>query len=205
MEKRREILSGIYLFKNLDNAVGQIELSAPVYFKKGERIYCENSYRKSIGVILSGKAVAKTSEGGILNYFTLGSVFGVAALFSENEQYVSCVSALTDCKVQFIEEEKIKEIFEKYPQSAINHINFLSSRVRFLNSRLSVMMKGGAEERLYAYLCGIADEKGDLPTLKMTVLAKTLCMGRTTLYRTFETLEEKNLIVRKDGKVSVIL
>ena len=40
--------------------------------------------------------------------------------------------------------------------------------------------------------------------ITMTRLASTLNMGRTSLYRALESLEKKNLILRKDGKLEVI-
>jgi CRP-like cAMP-binding protein len=201
MEKRREILASTYLFKGAEKSAFDIELSEPVDFLKGQTIYSENQFSKSIGVVLSGLAKALPVGGeGVLSYFREGSVFGAAAVFSDNKEYISRIEAVKPCKIQFIEEEKLSEIFKTHPQVAVNYISFLSTRIRFLNEKLSIMMRDGAESRLYAFLLKNGGYDG-----KMTGLANTLCMGRTTLYRTLENLEQKQLIVRQDGKIKVIL
>lgn len=138
----------------------------------------------------------------LLSYFTRGSVFGAAALFGDNKEYISRIQAVSDCTVQFIEQERLAEIFKLDEQVAVNYISFLSSKIRFLNGKLSVMMQEGAQGKLYAYLYKLGDEGY---SGKMTQLAKNLCIGRTSLYRSLENLEQNNLIVRKDGKIKVIL
>lgn len=201
MERRREILASTYLFREAEQAALTMELSEPVSFLKGETIYSEKQFQRSIGVVLSGLAKAVPLGGeGVLSYFKEGSVFGAAAVFGGNKEYISRIEAVKPCKVQFIEEEKLSHIFREYPKVAVNYISFLSSRIRFLNEKLSIMMRDGAEGRLYAFLLKNGGYDG-----KMTGLADTLCIGRTTLYRTLENLEQKQLIVREDGKIKVIL
>lgn len=201
MEKRREILASTYLFRNVPAAAENIELSEPVTFLKGETVYSEKQFRRSIGVVLSGMAKAVPLGGdGVLAYFCEGSVFGAAAVFGDDKEYISRIEAVKPCKMQFIEEERLSSIFEQYPQVAVNYISFLSSRIRFLNEKLSIMMREGAEGRLYAFLLKNGGYEG-----KMTGLADILCMGRTTLYRELDKLCAKKLIVREDGKIKVIL
>lgn len=201
MEKRREILASTYLFRNTREAVYKTEFSEPVSFLKGETIYSHKSFKRCIGIVLSGMAKAVPLGGeGVLSYFTEGSVFGAAAVFGDNKEYISRIEAVKPCKVQFIEEEVLSMLFKQYPQVAENYISFLSDRIRFLNEKLSIMMQGGAEGKLYEYLLKNEGYEG-----KMTSLADILCIGRTTLYRTLENLEQKQLIVRQDGKVKVIV
>ena len=201
MEKRREILASTYLFKGAEKSAFDIELSEPVTFSKGQTIYSENQFNRSIGIVLSGLAKALPLGGeGVLSYFTEGNVFGAAAVFSDNKEYISRIEAVKPCKIQFIEEEKLSEIFKRHPQVAVNYISFLSTRIRFLNEKLSIMMRDGAESRLYAFLLKNGGYDG-----KMTALANTLCMGRTTLYRTLENLEQKQLIAREGTEIKVIL
>ena len=201
MEKRREILASTYLFKGAEKSAFDIELSEPVTFSKGQTIYSENQFSRSIGIVLSGLAKALPVGGqGVLSYFSEGSVFGAAAVFSDNKEYISRIEAVKPCKIQFIEEEKLSEIFQSHPKVAVNYISFLSTRIRFLNEKLSIMMRDGAESRLYAFLLKNGGYDG-----KMTGLADTLCMGRTTLYRELTELEQKQLIVRQDGEIKVIL
>lgn len=201
MDEIKDVLKDIFLFKNADEAVEKTEFSAPKTFVKGEEIYNADTFEKSIGVIIKGKAKATTLSGDVfLTRFGRGDLFGAAAVFGDNKEYISKIVADSDCTVQFIEQEKLSFLFEKYPIVSINYISFLSSKIRFLNEKLAIMMQDGVEGRIYAYLL-----KNDGYEGKMTALADTLCIGRTSLYRSLEALENKNLIVRNDGKIKVIL
>lgn len=199
----KEILYSTYLFSGTENVLDSVNLTEPVTFNKGEVIYDENRFLKSIGIVLSGKARAVSLNGEVpLSYFSKGNVFGAAALFGENKEYISRIEAVSDCTVQFIEQETLTQLFRADEQVAVNYISFLSSKIRFLNGKLSVMMQEGVEGRLYAYLYKLGEEGY---SGKLTELSKTLCMGRTSLYRSLENLEQNNLIVRKDGKIKVIV
>ena len=201
MEDARKVLSQTYLFKGVGEAAEKIELGEPVCFAKGETIYSENKFRRCIGVVLSGSAKALSVGGeGVLSHFSEGGMFGAAAVFGEAEEYISRIVAVKPCTVQFITEEALGKCFKAYPELAVNYITFLSSRIRFLNEKLSIMMREGAEGRLYAFLLKNGGYEG-----KMTGLANSLCMGRTTLYRELANLEQKKLIVREDGRIKVIL
>ncbi|MEE0945585.1 MAG: Crp/Fnr family transcriptional regulator [Acutalibacteraceae bacterium] len=199
----KEILGNCYLFKSAENAFDEIRLSKPVCFQRGEIIYDRHRFSNSLGIVLSGKAKALSlGSEGLLSYFTVGSVFGAAALFGQNSEYISRIEAVKDCTVQFIEQETLTDIFARFPIVAVNYISFLSSRIRFLNEKLSVLMQDDAQSRLYSFLYKLGDEGY---CGKMTELSKTLCIGRTTLYRTMENLEQNNLIVREDERIKVIL
>ena len=196
-----KIMESIFLFKNAEKAVEETVFSKPKSYKKGQVIYCRETFENSIGVLLSGKAKATTATNdGLLTRFGKGDVFGVAAVFGAKEEYISTIVAESDCVVQFIEQDVLTMLFEKYPVISVNYIAFLSSKIRFLNEKLSIMMQDRAQARLYEYLL-----KNDGYSGKMTALANILCMGRTSLYRRVEALEQKQLIVRDDGKIKVIL
>ncbi|MBE6729137.1 MAG: Crp/Fnr family transcriptional regulator [Ruminococcaceae bacterium] len=201
MDEVKKILKETYLFSDAEDAVETTEFSPVSSFKKGEIIYNPENFKKSIGVIIKGKAKATEASGeGLLTKFTVGSVFGAAAVFGNTENYISRIVATSDCIVQFIEQEKLTVLFSKYKKVCENYISFLSSRIRFLNERLSIMMQEDVEGKIYSFLLKNEGYDG-----KMTALADTLCIGRTSLYRGLENLEQKNLIVRNDGKIKVIL
>ncbi len=199
MKDYKEILKNTYLFKNT-NAVDQINLFPPVMFNKGDTVYDKKDFKRSIGIVLSGKLKALPLEAeGTLTCFGEGDIFGAAVIFSDSENYVSRIEAATDSRVLFINEQNLREIFKKYPDVAVNFMSFLTDRIRFLNGRLALMMHGGAEGKLYDFLCQNGGYNG-----KMTDLASLLCMGRTSLYRALSNLEHKKLIIRQDNKIKVI-
>lgn len=201
MEEIRKELYDVFLFGGAKQAVDETKFNEPERFSKGQVIYGQDSYPNGIGILLSGKAKALSlSGGGLLTRFEKGSVFGAAGLFGDNKEYISKIVADSDCAVLFIDQTLLEELFEKYPKVSLNYISFLSSKIRFLNEKLAIMMQDGVEGRLYEFLL-----KNDGYSGKMTVLSNMLCIGRTSLYRALLTLEEKNLIVRNDERIKVII
>lgn len=179
----------------------------PVLFKKGEIIYSEETFPNAIGVVISGKAAAVTnnSDTVYMKSFVAGSVFGVAAVFGNEEPYISTIIAKTDMEILFISESLLKEIFITTPLTSINYISFLTDRIRFLNKKLNMISCSSAEDTVYKYLCGIKDSENNVKIpVNMTLLSKMLGMGRATLYRSFDTLEKNGKITRENNIIKVI-
>ncbi len=195
-------VSGIFLFKGCESAVN-LALPDKVYcYKKGTEISASCEYRGGLGVILSGTAVSEPiiSESTVLTVFSKGDVFGAATVFSPEEN-ISRVYAKTDCRVAYIEKPKLCEIFEKFPQSALNFIEFLSDKICYLNRKISIFTSQSASSKLYNYL---ASNEAARKSLNCSQLAKILGIGRTSLYRAFCELEEKRLIKREDKRVILL-
>lgn len=177
-------------------------------FKKGELIYSTDVFPNAIGYVIEGEAVAVTNNTGevFMKSFHPGDVFGAAAVFGDNQQFVSTIIAKTDMKILFISEETLKDIFISVPQTALNYITFLSEKIRFLNRKLNIISCTTAEDTLYKYLCGISqgDDFVKLP-VSMTLLSKMLGISRATLYRSFDALESDGRIQRyKNNNIKVI-
>ena len=197
----------LFLFDGVTEALDDMGAAETVTYDRGTLIYDGVDCPRALAVLLRGRAeaVSPAREEAVLSAFGPGAVFGAAALFGMEQSYVSRIRAVTDCTVQFLSEELLERMFLRYPRTAVNYIAFLSSRIRMLNGKIAVLEQNGAEGRLYRYLTENCDENGRLPgRLTMTRLAATLNMGRTSLYRAMESLEKKELIVRKDGKMEVI-
>ncbi len=198
------ILREIFLFCGAEEALEGLALPKAVTYEKGEIIYGAQDHPRALGVLLSGKAEAVAQQRWALNRFATGSVFGAATLFGGGEDYVSTVRALSRCSVQFIPEETLRDLFARYPQTAANYIAFLSNRVRFLNDKIAAFTAEGAENKLYHYLTTHAGEGGVCQAIPMTRLADTLGIGRTSLYRALDALEQKGLIRRERGRITLL-
>ncbi|MBO4853921.1 MAG: Crp/Fnr family transcriptional regulator [Oscillospiraceae bacterium] len=205
---RSEIrLEDLFLFAGVPEALEMAEDTQTVTYRRGESIYDEACRRRALGVLLTGRAeaVSAAQKRTVLASFAPGAVFGAAALFGMEGSYVSRIRAITDCSVRFLPEELLERMFLRYPRTAVNYIGFLSSRVRLLNGKIAVLSQNDAAGRLYRYLAENSDEAGRLTVpVTMTRLAGSLNMGRTSLYRAMETLEAKNLVVRKGDDWEVI-
>lgn len=200
MKDYKKVLANTYLFKNNMAAAEQINLSGCVTFNKGDTVYDKKDFKRCIGIVLSGNLKALPLDAsGTLSYFGESSIFGAAALFSDSQNYISRIEAVTQSEVLFINEIELRALFEKYPDIAVNFMSFLTDRIRFLNERLALMMRDRAEGKLYDFLCKNGGYEG-----KMTGLASLLGMGRTSLYRAIENLEHKKMIIREDNKIKVI-
>ncbi len=202
--------SGFFLLKGLnENEIKQItdEFCNPVKFKKGEIIYSDTVFNNAIGFIVKGRAFAVSNNQNktYLQSFSENMCFGVAAVFGSNKNYISTISAQTDCEVLFITEPKLQQIFENHPKTAINYITFLSDKVRFLNNKLSVISCSSAEDTVLAYLQNSANCDGYAKIPKnMTLFAKMLGLSRASLYRVLDALEQNGNILRENNKLKVI-
>ncbi len=197
-------LQQLFLFKNAPEAMIDLKLPEPVSYEKGDVIYGGDSYKRALGVLLRGRAEAVARERSALTTFHPGDSFGAAALFG-GEEYVSMIRAATPCRVQFIPEETLRQLFADYPQTAVNYIKFLSDKVRFLNGKIATYTSAGAAGRLYYWLGANCDADGHLPAgITMTKLAKSLNIGRTSLYRAIEELEQNGLITKQNGEITLL-
>lgn len=200
----------IFLFNGLTDTEAEKAISslqAPKRFNKGDVIYSAESFSHAIGYILNGKAVAVANNGSLLhmNTFEKGACFGVAAVFGSETDYVSSVIAKSECEILFITEEELEKIFSLFPVCSINYIKFLSEKIRFLNKKLDMLSRPCAEDTVYNYLSSSkgADGVAKIPK-SMTLVAKTLGIGRATLYRSLDALENKGKILRENNYIKVI-
>lgn len=201
---KKKILQELFLFHEVPEALKGLDLPEEVCYEKGDVIYGRNNFERALGVLLAGKAEAVARERSALTAFRVGDAFGAAALFG-GEEYVSFIRAVTPCRVQYIPEETLRKLFRDYPQTAMNYIEFLSEKIRFLNGKIATYTSASVEGRLYYWMRNNCDEAGRLPPgMTMAKLARTLNVGRTSLYRAMEDLEKKFLLERRDGEVTLL-
>ena len=206
--KRRVImfeLKNWFLLNNLpesDKTEIIKSFAEPSAYKKGEVIYSGGSFRKAIGVFLCGRASAY-GENVLKKTFFEGDTFGAAALFGGNGEYISEITAKTDCLIQFVDEKELRVLLKKYPEISINYISFLSERVRLLNKKISLFTCKGAVMKLYRFLIDNADEYNTVKIANMSSLAKLTSIGRTSLYRAVDELTE-NGIIERNGSTIII-
>ncbi|MBO5211349.1 MAG: Crp/Fnr family transcriptional regulator [Clostridia bacterium] len=170
-------------------------------------MYSNNRFKSAIGYIIKGTAtaVSDNKNRAHLKTFSKGMSFGAAALFGGNDCYISEITAKTDLEVLFITENELTFLFEKYPQTAINYITFLSERVRFLNKKLNVVSCSGTENTVLKYLTSLADQNGEINNFKnMSLVSKSLGISRASLYRALSDLENNGYIIKENNYIKVI-
>lgn len=171
-------------------------------YDSGDVIYQPDNFNNCLGLIKTGCAVVERN-GVRLNLLKEGSIFGAATLFGSDNEYVTSVTAKTQCEVLFLSQEEVTEILRNDSELAIVYISFLSDKIRFLNKKIAAFTSGSAENKLIYYLAEIS--RGEMPeTITYKELASALNIGRASLYRAIDSLSEKGFI-QKDGKVIKIV
>ena len=204
------VYESLFLLNGLENREKEEIISGfpePVRFKKGELICSSETSSFALGFIVSGSAFAVTNNANkvVMKKFFPGMCFGAAALFGGGGKYVSTVAAEQTTEIIFFTEERLTEFFKAYPNTAVNYITFLSDKIRFLNEKISVITCQSAEDTVFQYLVSAENHDGYTVLPKsMTLLAKMLGLGRASLYRSLDRLEQNGYIKRENNEIKVI-
>lgn len=168
----------------------------------GETIFSKKEYRKSLSLMIQGRATARKTHGGkdlVIRSFLPGEIFGVASLFCQKDEYVSEIRADSSCVVAFVPQEIVSEVFRRSSDAAIAYISLLSQKIRYLNDKLDNISAPSAISKLCYFLLEHQET-----TIAMQSLAQMLGVSRMTLYRSLDVLVE-NEWIQKDGKKLAVL
>ena len=152
-----------------------------------------------VGLIISGKALVHSSDGGkvLIKTVSEGAIFGIANLYSENAAFPTRISAKKSCKVLFISPDDVRSLIENDPSVMRAFMAFLSENIVYLNKKISSLTAGSAERRLSVYLSENAKDGVFTLTTSASTLAAMLDIGRASLYRVLDKLESDGFIERK--------
>ena len=201
-----ELVSGIdetKLFRLFEESSASL-----VRFNRAEDICNSENYEKQLFIIVRGSAaVHKQLADGrdlLINRLHRGSIFGMAGLFTD-ESFPTKITAQTDSLILILTKQWVVDSFEKQPKMSLNYISILSDKIQFLNRKLSSFATVDAKEKLYDYLLRTGGEPGEPFSLPCSIseLARILGMGRTSVYRSIEELEEEKRI-KRTGKLFTI-
>ncbi len=200
-----KVIKNCFLFESTSEEILQEVMQKALQiseYEKGEVIYQKNNFKRAIGLILKG--CVEIYRGKLLmNKLCEGGVFGVAAVFSESEQYSSKVVAAKKCKIAFISENNLRILFNTDINFATNYIKFLSDRIYFLNRKIDSFAAPDAEVTVARFICQNATYNSkfqhEVGVKSYSETAQRLNIGRASLYRALESLEAEGLI-QKDGK-----
>lgn len=206
-----ELICGTFLFQHVDEIVVERMVMDPrcikERFPKGGVIYDETHFRHCLGIILAGEVrVDKaTPEGKRMKMSVLlpGECFGAAAMFQNRDRYATVLTAEKSTEVLFLPEELILWAMHRDFTITENYIRYLSNRIWFLNEKISGLTAGSADQRLAIFLAEHCDAENRLNT-SMTDLSRQLNIGRASLYRALDSLEEQGLIQRGTKSLTVI-
>ncbi len=204
------IFSSPFIFKGMDSASVRSALEMSEYrlefYRAGEKIFDCESFEHSIAFILDGEISvyrAHSEKKTLLTRLRQGNSFGAAALFGADEAFPTAIYAKRDSEIMFIRQPQMELLVRTFPQIAINYIEFLSSRIRFLNDKIDSFASRSAEEKTAKFLLSNCEENKLCSTLNMTQISSTLGIGRASLYRILNTFEEAGAIERSDSDILI--
>ena len=157
---------------------------------------------EKIGIIIKGNAIVRSGDDGvIIRKMTAKDTYGAACLF-DKPNYLTCVVAVSNCTVITFDKSFVEKCIGYDEIVSKNYITFLAKRISFLNSKINSYTAKNAENKLYAYLLQLP-RNGNTVDLKVSfsTLAKMIGIGRASLYRSFEKLENNGTITKKDKKI----
>ena len=194
------------LFETAEYALHSPGAKRAVY-QKGDRVFYEQG--GALGVLLSGKVCVggrRDRHKLVLNEMYPGVVFGFSSLFEGEKHFESDICACRKSEVLWLEEALIEELLGLERRVGRNIIALQAEKIRFLNEKVLSFSSSDNEKKLLLYLEALpASEEGrrEVP-LGMSALSARLSMGRASLYRAFDRLEEENMI-RREGRAVYIL
>lgn len=206
-KKQLGLVANTFLFRNVDEfAVERIiadQRCEKAAYEKGSVIFDEMHFRKSLGIILSGEVRVEknTADGHRLKMSRMGpgGCFGAAAMFHDRDRYLTVITAEKNTEVLFLSQELITWSMQRDPVITENYIAYLSERIWFLNTKISALTAGTAEQRLAVYLLEHGGASGS-----MTELSQLLNIGRASLYRALDTLEAQGFISRGNKSLEIL-
>lgn len=211
-ETETELLLHTSLFGMVPRSVLERIIASPYCkvksFEKGELVYGTRDFSRSLGIILGGRLrVTKNNADGhamLMSTLTPGSLFGAAALFNEESEYATDITALEGSRIVFFTQKLMQRMIRREPGIAENYIRYLSDRILFLNKKMYFLTAGTAEQRLCSFLLdNIPQGSGAELPMPLNKLAGALNISRASLYRAFDTLTQSGAITKKGKTVCI--
>jgi len=172
-------------------------------YRKGEWVYRPHDFSRKLGILLSG-AISVSKGAFPVSRLKPGDLFGAAALYNEEPDYVTTLYAAADCVVLLISQERVEDLLDARPLVRRNYIRYLSGRIRFLSGKMEELTGPTAEAKVFHYLAQRAREGRVELDCSLTELAKRLSIGRASLYRVLDALEEEKRIKRSGKRIFLL-
>ena len=171
-------------------------------YDTGQVVYQPRSFSRCLGVLLEG-SVRVTRDTLVISTLSPGDLFGAAALFNDEPDYATTLTARSRCLVILIAQTLLSRWMDDWPQIRDNYIRYLSGRIRFLSDKIRALAADSTEARLVQHLLTNLTPQDSCLRCPATELARRLGIGRASLYRAFDSLEGRGLIRRQAQVIEV--
>ena len=211
-----DVLSNCALCKDvprprLESLLAEVDADV-TFYARGDVVYSPENYQRSLGIVLSGSALVyklcSDDKRLLMSRLSPGGLFGMAALFGGVRAYPTEIHAEKALTVLFLTEDWLEKAFRKEPLLSRNYIALLSERIRFLTLRIEAIAGDDVRARLLRVLASLHLEQGKRGAIvlpyTLAQLAQLLAIGRASLYRALDMLEEEGILQRKGKQITVL-
>jgi CRP-like cAMP-binding protein len=212
-KRSSDILGELFIFKDIpkektNEYLKMLTLETET-FSAGETIYCPESFKRKVGFILNGECYVerKKSDGSTipLNILKKGDSFGILALFSDNDQFPTCVRAKKLSTIAFISKTDLESLVRMDPDVAINIIKFMSGRISFLNRKVTTFSSDNVSQRIAHFLLNEYKQYDNVAfPINCKKTSESLNVGRASLYRTLYELSDEGIISFENKKIEIL-
>ena len=205
IQKSMDILSTCPLFNGMSPMeIGHLlsqEGCRLVHYPAGSTIPSE----RGMMMLLTGSVlIEKQSADG--RYLRMREVWppqaiNVSALLAQPPREVSRLSTPDGCRAVELSRVLVTQALMEGGTFSVNLVEFLLGRVVFLNKKITALSGHTAASRLELYLAENAVQKDGVSQVQLpfslSEFAEHLCVGRASLYRTLDAMEQQGRIRRK--------
>lgn len=205
IQKSMDILSTCQLFNGMSPIeIGHLlsqEGCRLVHYPAGSTIPSE----RGMMLLLTGSVlIEKQSADG--RYLQMREVWppqaiNVSALLAQPPREVSRLSTPDGCRAVELSRALVTQALMEGGTFSVNLVEFLLGRVVFLNKKITALSGHTAASRLELYLAENAVQKDGVSQVQLpfslSEFAEHLCVGRASLYRTLDAMEQQGRIRRK--------
>jgi CRP-like cAMP-binding protein len=179
-----------------------------LHLAAGETVVLPQEPEHCLGILISGQLYAVREPKFPNQRLDEGFVLGALDLFSTVPVNLPEITAETDSDLLLISVSQMEKVFQGYPEVMLRYIYFLTGQLHNFKWEHDLATTASVEARLLHFLSQYLEFDGDeyrvtLP-YSYSVLAGRLNMSRSTLYRTFDHLEQAGLLKRQE-KTMIIL
>ena len=205
IQKSMDILSTCPLFNGMSPMeIGHLlsqEGCRLVHYPAGSTIPSE----RGMMMLLTGSVlIEKQSADG--RYLRMREVWppqaiNVSALLAQPPREVSRLSTPDGCRAVELSRALVTQALMEGGTFSVNLVEFLLGRVVFLNKKITALSGHTAASRLELSLAENAVQKDGVSQVQLpfslSEFAEHLCVGRASLYRTLDAMEQQGRIRRK--------
>ncbi|MFA6891316.1 MAG: Crp/Fnr family transcriptional regulator [Sphaerochaetaceae bacterium] len=179
-----------------------VQETVAISLSRGRTITDWYAGKPQVGLVAKGTlSVFSRSEDGhevLLNIQRQGDIFGISNLFLENSLETT-LRGKTNSTLIFISKETLRCHLLSDMNAMQAYARFCNEKIQFLLGRLEALTPRSARSRLIAHILATSDG-GTVSIPNKDALAKSLGIGRSSLYRELENLENLRLITTMTTK-----